>query len=152
VQICTANCCYPDGRDFVGIGVQPDIPVEPTINGIAEGHDEVLQAALDYIRSDGKKDTVPQSPDSEGSQTAEVASISSLTKEERVCGLAKLWAAIKYRCAVLQYVEVDWDQALPEYIRLAQQTKNDAEYYLLLEKMLALLKDNHTYLKNMPGR
>jgi len=57
VQICTAVSKYPDGKDFVGIGVQPDIPIKRTIKGIAEGRDEVLEAALDYIRSVNQKKT-----------------------------------------------------------------------------------------------
>lgn len=54
VQICTCFSRYPDGRSFVGVGVQPDIPVKRTIQGIAEGRDEVLdvgrQFALNLIK------------------------------------------------------------------------------------------------------
>jgi len=75
-----------------------------------------------------------------------------LTREQRICGIVKLWAAAAYKCALMQYAEVDWDKVLSEYIRLTEQTKNDAEYYLLLEKMISLLRDNHTQLMNIPGR
>jgi len=51
VQVCTCLSYYPDGRSFVGIGVQPDIRAKRTIPGIAEGRDEVLQAAIDYLKS-----------------------------------------------------------------------------------------------------
>ena len=51
VQICTCLSLYPDGRSFVGVGIQPDILVKRTIQGIAEGRDEVLDAAMDYLNS-----------------------------------------------------------------------------------------------------
>lgn len=51
VQICTCLSRYPDGRSFVGVGVQPDIMVKRTIKGIAEGRDEVLKAAINYLKS-----------------------------------------------------------------------------------------------------
>jgi len=51
VQICTCQSFYPDGRSFVGVGIQPDIPVKRTIQAIAEVRDEVLETALEYIRS-----------------------------------------------------------------------------------------------------
>ena len=50
-RICTANCKYPDGREFVGVGIQPDISVHPTIKGIAEGQDEILEAAIKYLKN-----------------------------------------------------------------------------------------------------
>lgn len=48
-RICTLDLCYPDGRKFVGKGIQPDVPVKRTVKGIAEGQDEVMQAALGYV-------------------------------------------------------------------------------------------------------
>lgn len=56
VQICTCLSRYPDGRSFVGVGVQPDVPVRRTIKGIAEGRDEVLDAALEFALNLIKKD------------------------------------------------------------------------------------------------
>jgi C-terminal processing protease CtpA/Prc len=37
---------YPDGRETQRIGIVPDIEVHPTIQGIREGRDEVLEKAL----------------------------------------------------------------------------------------------------------
>ncbi len=39
-----------DGSRFHGIGVIPDIEIYPTIKGIQEGRDEVLEKALEYLR------------------------------------------------------------------------------------------------------
>lgn len=41
---------YPDGRPPQWIGILPDIMVNPTIKGIREGHDEVLEKALEIIQ------------------------------------------------------------------------------------------------------
>ena len=40
---------YPDGREFIGRGVQPDIPVKATVEDIRAGRDVVLKKALDYL-------------------------------------------------------------------------------------------------------
>ncbi len=42
---------YPDGRETQRIGIIPDIEVKPTIKGIQECRDEVLERALEYIRT-----------------------------------------------------------------------------------------------------
>jgi len=38
-----------DGSQFHGIGIQPTVPVSRTIKGIAEGRDEVLEAAIRVV-------------------------------------------------------------------------------------------------------
>ncbi|MCX6376771.1 MAG: S41 family peptidase [Armatimonadetes bacterium] len=50
-RVNTCKVCYADGREFIGVGCEPDITVTPTIKGIAEGRDEVLEAALGYLRA-----------------------------------------------------------------------------------------------------
>lgn len=50
-RICTMKVCYSDGREFQGIGCKPDILVTPTIKGITEARDEVLEAALKCLRT-----------------------------------------------------------------------------------------------------
>jgi len=41
---------YPDGRETQRIGIVPDIEVKPTINGIREGRDELLEKAIEFIK------------------------------------------------------------------------------------------------------
>lgn len=41
---------YPDGREFVDVGVQPSVLVRPTVAGVRAGRDEVLEAALRYLK------------------------------------------------------------------------------------------------------
>lgn len=57
-KIADLNTCftglgayYPDGRETQRIGIIPDIIIKPTIKGIQEGKDEVLERALNYIKS-----------------------------------------------------------------------------------------------------
>jgi carboxyl-terminal processing protease len=45
-RICVKRDSYPDGSDFVGIGVLPDVAVQTTIAGLRRGQDEVLDAAV----------------------------------------------------------------------------------------------------------
>jgi len=42
---CTKRDTYPDGRELVGIGVQPAQQVRPTVEDIRAGRDAVLEAA-----------------------------------------------------------------------------------------------------------
>jgi C-terminal processing protease CtpA/Prc len=40
---------YPDGRETQRIGLIPDIEVKPTIQGIKERRDELLEKAIEII-------------------------------------------------------------------------------------------------------
>jgi hypothetical protein len=42
-----------DGRPYHGVGIEPTVPCEPTIAGIAAGRDEVLERALELLREEG---------------------------------------------------------------------------------------------------
>ena len=41
---------YPDGRETQRVGIVPDIEVKPTIKGIREGRDELLEKAIEIIK------------------------------------------------------------------------------------------------------
>ncbi len=49
-RVCTKRDTYPDGREFVGYGVKPDIEVHPTVKDFIERKDAALATALDYLR------------------------------------------------------------------------------------------------------
>ncbi|RZK88450.1 MAG: peptidase S41, partial [Hymenobacter sp.] len=42
---------YPDGRETQRVGIVPDVEVKPTIKGITEGRDEVLERAVQLIKA-----------------------------------------------------------------------------------------------------
>lgn len=49
-RICSKRDTYPDGRAFVGRGIQPTIVVKPTVEDIRKGEDRVLAAAVAALR------------------------------------------------------------------------------------------------------
>jgi carboxyl-terminal processing protease len=54
-RICMKRDTYPDGKEFVGFGVQPDIIVSPKISDIKDGKDPVLNKAIEYLSSFKKR-------------------------------------------------------------------------------------------------
>lgn len=46
---------HADGRQLQRVGIQPTIRVEPTIAGIRDGKDEILDAAIKFLNSTAKK-------------------------------------------------------------------------------------------------
>jgi C-terminal processing protease CtpA/Prc len=44
---------WPDGRPTQRVGIVPDIEVHPTLAGVREGRDEVLEAALQALLGEG---------------------------------------------------------------------------------------------------
>lgn len=48
-RICTKKDVYPDGREFVGYGVIPDIEVKQSIDDLLENRDVVLQKAIEFL-------------------------------------------------------------------------------------------------------
>lgn len=49
-RVCTKKDTYPDGREFVGYGVKPDIEVVPDLNDYIQKKDPALNKALDYLK------------------------------------------------------------------------------------------------------
>ncbi len=49
VRICTKRDTYPDGRDFVGYGVKPDIYIQRTPELLLSGEDVVFDSAIEYL-------------------------------------------------------------------------------------------------------
>ncbi|MCB1600513.1 MAG: hypothetical protein KDI66_10915 [Xanthomonadales bacterium] len=45
-RICVKRDSYPDGTDFVGVGVLPDIEVAPTVASVRAGRDPELEMAV----------------------------------------------------------------------------------------------------------
>lgn len=49
--VCAKRDFFSNGEEFVGIGIHPDIEVYPSIKGVKEGRDEVMDAALHYLQT-----------------------------------------------------------------------------------------------------
>jgi C-terminal processing protease CtpA/Prc len=53
-RICTKKDTYPDGREFVGYGIKPDIEVKRTLETFQQGKDRVLDKSVEYLKSEMK--------------------------------------------------------------------------------------------------
>lgn len=53
-RICTKKDTYPDGREFVGYGIKPDIIVKPSLNDYLLKKDPVLDKAVSYLNTQMK--------------------------------------------------------------------------------------------------
>jgi carboxyl-terminal processing protease len=53
-RVCTKRDTFPDGTEFVGKGIAPEILVRPTLADVRAGKDTVLERALDFLKSGGK--------------------------------------------------------------------------------------------------
>jgi len=48
-RVCAKRDYYPDGRDFVGVGILPDIEVKRTLEDFLSEKDKALQTAIEYL-------------------------------------------------------------------------------------------------------
>src|SRR3982751_2324373 len=64
---------------------------------------------------------------------------------DKLFGLSKFWQEVNYNFVYLDKVNHHtWDSAYKALIPQVQATTNDYDYYRLLQKFCALLKDGHT--------
>lgn len=50
LNVSTFRAAYPDGRDYIGKGITPDVAVSPTREDIAEGRDPVLERGIEILQ------------------------------------------------------------------------------------------------------
>lgn len=75
----------------------------------------------------------------------------NLSETEKIAGLSKFWAEVKYNFANFDLVpNLDWDATYLEFLPKVKNTKTTLEYYKLLREMCARLKDGHTNIAPMP--
>lgn len=53
-RVCVKRDLYPNGRAWVGHGIEPDIEAVPTIASVREGRDVELEAAVAWLRDQRK--------------------------------------------------------------------------------------------------
>jgi len=77
---------------------------------------------------------------------------SQLTIEERIFGLAKFWSEAKFNFVYWNKLpDLDWDKAFQDYLTLVMKAQDDAEYWRLMLRFAALLKDGHTGVTPPPN-
>ncbi|MBL7728010.1 MAG: peptidase S41, partial [Dinghuibacter sp.] len=48
-RVCTKKDVYPDGKEFIGYGISPDIYVRYTLEDYIQNNDPVLKSAVKYL-------------------------------------------------------------------------------------------------------
>jgi C-terminal processing protease CtpA/Prc len=70
---------------------------------------------------------------------------STLSKSEKVYGLSKFWQEVNYNFVYLYKIDREkWENEYIKLITEVQETKNDYEYYRILQKFCSFLNDGHT--------
>jgi len=81
---------------------------------------------------------------------AQIDTTSNLTNTEKILGLSLFWKEASYNFAYFDKANINWDSAYEAFIPKVQETKNTYEYYRVLQRFCALLKDGHTNV-SMPA-
>lgn len=50
-RVCTKRDTFPDGTEWVGKGIAPDILMRPTVADVRSGRDSVLERAVEFLKS-----------------------------------------------------------------------------------------------------
>src|SRR5882724_3275034 len=75
----------------------------------------------------------------------------TISPADKVFGLSKFWQEVNYNFVYINKIKrSSWDSAYKALIPQVQATTNDYDYYRLLDKFCALLKDGHTEI-NYPS-
>jgi C-terminal processing protease CtpA/Prc len=71
--------------------------------------------------------------------------LNTLSPSEKIYGLSKFWTEVNYNFAYFDNIPtLNWDSTYKAYIPKVLETKSDIDYYNLLIRFAALLKDGHT--------
>lgn len=69
----------------------------------------------------------------------------NLSSKDKIYGLSLIWKEVSYNFAFFNQIpDLDWDSCYQAYIPKVLESKNDWDYYLELQKFMALLHDGHT--------
>jgi len=68
-----------------------------------------------------------------------------IAREERIFGLVTVYSTAKQHFAYFdQAPDLDWDKTFKEYLPLVEKDQSLRDYYLVLQRFIALLRDGHT--------
>jgi C-terminal processing protease CtpA/Prc len=67
----------------------------------------------------------------------------TVSREERLLGLFKIWIVVSYLDLNLKYASLDWPTALRTWIPKVEAAQNVPEYYAVLRELAAYLNDSH---------
>jgi carboxyl-terminal processing protease len=74
-----------------------------------------------------------------------LAFTSSLSEDAKIAGLSTVWSEARFNFAYFdRQPNLDWNQTYLDYISKVRSTTSTEEYYRVLMRFVALLKDGHT--------
>lgn len=68
----------------------------------------------------------------------------SLSKTDKLFALSSFWSEAKYNFVFYDQLNFNWDSLYKAYIPLVENTKNDFEFYNVINRFARMLKDGHT--------
>ncbi len=69
-----------------------------------------------------------------------------LSEEEKVAGLSKIWSEARFNFPFFGRINVDWDAEYMAFLSQVREAKTTEEYYRVLTRFVAILRDGHTRL------
>jgi hypothetical protein len=69
----------------------------------------------------------------------------SLSREERLLGLFRVWSVVRYLYPHLEFCDMDWHGCLPEWIPMIEQADSPVAYVRTLRMLTAHLHDNNIF-------
>lgn len=68
----------------------------------------------------------------------------TLSKTDKLFALSSFWSEAKYNFVFYDQLNFNWDSLYKAYIPLVENTKNDFEFYNVINRFARMLKDGHT--------
>ncbi len=78
------------------------------------------------------------------STTAQIDTVSNISDTEKLYGLSLFWKEAAYNFAYFDKANINWDSAYQAHIPKVLATRNTWDYYKVMKRFCALLKDGHT--------
>ncbi|MEX2234626.1 MAG: S41 family peptidase [Cyclobacteriaceae bacterium] len=72
-------------------------------------------------------------------------SLPSLTREQKIMGLMKIWVNIKKFYAYPENMTIDWEHMLYDWIPKVERTSSSMQYYTALHEITSKVNDNHIW-------
>ena len=148
VQLNTERLIGHDGQT----GFSPDIIVDEPIDS------DQLAAIAERALAATTKDQGPVTKDQAASlmnlklPRPSTEARESLSREERLLGLFKVWNVIRFLDPHLEFCDTDWHSCLPEWMPRAETADSLVAYVRTLRMLTAHLHDNNVFyfFPNMP--
>ncbi len=77
-----------------------------------------------------------------------LSSSNSITQEERLLGLFKIWSIMRYFFPHFEYADIEWGSVLREWIPKVENAANIRDYYIVLQQLTAKLNDSHIFVNH----